>query len=466
MQVSDQPPDNPGEVIDVSTPSPPPERNKGDQLAGAKRHPELTNDQEEPQVTGTPKRRWTDAGGTTKDTTMATVLEEDDEEESKMDEPGFQEKQEEDPPTYEETTEEPLTFAEMYLYMHGELAGKELQDAKETVSVMEYVRSMFKTVFKTHPTQSLAESKRHYPELTDEETDQLLRLFLMDIAVGRADARKWRARLYDIVRSVYKTRRSMMDIVDHRIATSQAAVAPVVNAWTQQNEQQKTDNENDMDVDMTGVDNSPYRFLKSVYTASEITLYRKICETPYGFPSKIRKPTEKEKNIIRGLLEGSILCAHLPAFLKRVCTNAALRMIQNTIQAQVEGDLVLQLPTDFPVYPDFQSRERLVGMILLGIRKSEHPEARVVALLKNAKQVCYDKRGHAVHLIFWTREQAAIWGKEFKTLPFRNRNFALRNEHAEEVDTPMDPHKDQQQFGHVKWELTESEMKSQEDVTT
>ncbi|KAE8988143.1 hypothetical protein PR002_g21849 [Phytophthora rubi] len=272
MQVSDQPPDNPGEVIDVSTPSPPPERNKGDQLAGAKRHPELTNDQEEPQVTGTPKRRWTDAGGTTKDTTMATVLEEDDEEESEMDEPGFQEKQE-DPQTYEETTEEPLTFAEMYLYMHGELAGKELQDAKETVSVMEYVRSMFKTVFKTHPTQSLAESKRHYPELTDEETDQLLRLFLMDIAVGRADTRKWRARLYDIVRSVYKTRRSMMDIVDHRIATSQAAVAPVVNAWTQQNEQQKTDNENDMDVDMTGVDNSPYRFLKKYcihVTAEEI----------------------------------------------------------------------------------------------------------------------------------------------------------------------------------------------------
>ncbi|EGZ25727.1 hypothetical protein PHYSODRAFT_485065, partial [Phytophthora sojae] len=38
-------------------------------------------------------------------------------------------------------------------------------------------------------------------------------------------------------------------------------------------------------------------------------------------------------------------------FLKRICNNASLRVIQNTIKAQVEGDLVLLLQPDFPVYP-------------------------------------------------------------------------------------------------------------------
>ncbi|EGZ04900.1 hypothetical protein PHYSODRAFT_440733, partial [Phytophthora sojae] len=35
----------------------------------------------------------------------------------------------------------------------------------------------------------------------------------------------------------------------------------------------------------------------------------------------------------------------------RICSNASLRVIQNTIKAQVEGDLVLLLQPDFPVYP-------------------------------------------------------------------------------------------------------------------
>ncbi|RLN58289.1 hypothetical protein BBJ29_009502 [Phytophthora kernoviae] len=65
--------------------------------------------------------------------------------------------------------------------------------------------------------------------------------------------------------------------------------------------------------------------------------------------AELRKLTAAETKIIKGLVEGTILCSKLSDFLKRICTNEALRRIQNTIQVQVEGDLVLKLHANFPV---------------------------------------------------------------------------------------------------------------------
>uniref|UniRef100_H3GRT3 Uncharacterized protein n=1 Tax=Phytophthora ramorum TaxID=164328 RepID=H3GRT3_PHYRM len=178
MQAVDPPPDNPAEVIDVSTPSPPSSEDaQGEQTAGVKRHQDLT------EIEG-------EVGDSETDKEMPPALEEDEESQDDL--------------TYEEIVEEPLTFGETYLYLHEELAGKNIQEAKETMSAMEYIENMFMTVFKTHPSLDLTEDKRRYPTLNEEEKEQLLNLFLMDSTIGRADARKWRARLYDITRSLYK----------------------------------------------------------------------------------------------------------------------------------------------------------------------------------------------------------------------------------------------------------------------
>ncbi|ETM97697.1 hypothetical protein PPTG_24855 [Phytophthora nicotianae INRA-310] len=41
-----------------------------------------------------------------------------------------------------------------------------------------------------------------------------------------------------------------------------------------------------------------------------------------------------EKEVIQGILEGTMLCPKLPDFLKRICDAQAYRKIQNTITAQ------------------------------------------------------------------------------------------------------------------------------------
>ncbi|ETK73443.1 hypothetical protein L915_19627 [Phytophthora nicotianae] len=100
-----------------------------------------------------------------------------------------------------------------------------------------------------------------------------------------------------------------------RIATTKATTEPVTNAWPRIGENELKAFESDGDVDMSKEDKSPYRFLKGVYSETAIATY-KICETPYGFSNKIRKPTRQESAIMRGLLEGTILCAQLLPFLK------------------------------------------------------------------------------------------------------------------------------------------------------
>ncbi|KAF1786301.1 hypothetical protein GQ600_368 [Phytophthora cactorum] len=127
---------------------------------------------------------------------------------------------------------------------------------------------------------------------------------------------------------------------------------------------------------------SSFRFLQSKYTQEEITTMRKIWETAYGFLAQLRKPSDMENKV-----------------------------------------------ADFPVYPDFQTRARLVGMITVGLQHGRRDKDKVISLLKEAKQVYYDRNLHAVHIIFWTRELAAKCSRELHSLPFRNRTFTLRNEH-------------------------------------
>ncbi|EEY55362.1 uncharacterized protein PITG_09302 [Phytophthora infestans T30-4] len=119
-------------------------------------------------------------------------------------------------------------------------------------------------------------------------------------------------------------------------------------------------------------------------------------------------------------------------------TSELPRLIQNTIKAQVEGDLMHMPSSQFKVYPNFQSRKQLTNEFFMGIKNSANDPKRVAQMLQEAKQICYDQGHHTVHIICWTREMAIKWNKEFKTLSFRNRQFPLKNAHEEEEPLSQD----------------------------
>lgn len=164
---------------------------------------------------------------------------------------------------------------------------------------------------------------------------------LADMKEATADARKWRARLQALTSAIYKSRSSLSETLTVLEQAVQAKPGPMGNLWSQRLFEQNEQNEEEASASSTG--SSPNRFQCSVYKPDEISVLRELCETRYGYPNTICKPTEQEERVIQGLVEGTILCAKLPDFLKRVCTHQALRLIQNTIRAQVEGGLSCSL---------------------------------------------------------------------------------------------------------------------------
>ncbi|KAE8885379.1 hypothetical protein PF003_g30581 [Phytophthora fragariae] len=447
MKLKEEPPGReapgppPSEVIDLCPQAQGEEDSyMPEQIAGVKRRPEAeaetpASDDEDNQEQKPPKEDNTLAAkvnssqkDAAKDNTSSVVAGVEESIPQNGPDPG----NDDSPPQYDDKDAVILTFTEMYNYLHAEMQNLDTHAALAVESAKEYIQSMFAQVFTSHPTEPLEDSKSHYPQLDDDELEALLRLFIQDRKVGRADARKWKGRLYDITRAIYKSRRSLTDIVEHRITTAKVTVPSLTTMWTNRAAAAATA-PMDQDEDMTDDTTSLFRFHRAQYSPDDIAELRRICETTYGFPSQLRKPSDQETRIIKGLVEGTILCSKLPDFLKRICNNEALRKIQNTIHAQVEGDLIIKLLPEFPVYPDFQTKARLIGNITMGLESGRHDKQKVIALLQAAKQVYYDRKVHAVHIIFWTRELAAKWSQEIKSLPFRNRTFPLINGHPEDT---------------------------------
>ncbi|KAG1685271.1 hypothetical protein DVH05_009639, partial [Phytophthora capsici] len=338
---------------------------------------------------------------------------------------------------YDDEEAEALTFVEMYSFLVDQIKDQTMEQALEAEKETAFMQELFEMIFEQHPDDFLPPGRRRYPQLEDEELELLYKLFILDLKEGHMDSRKWKGRLQTVTRAIYKSRSSLSETLEVLVKSVQAKPAPATNPWSKRLFTEQP-NEEKEDVEMVEGQPSIYRFLQSAYSAEQIVELRQTCETRYGFPSHLRKPTAKESTIIRGLLEGTILCPRLPDFLKRICNPQAYRKIQNTIKAQVEGDLLLKLHPEFKIYPQFQTRKRLTHEFLRGVNTSGNDPAKVTAMLQEAKQICYDQGQHAVHLFFWTREMATKWSKEFSLLSFRNRKFPLRNVHDDEQTTPVE----------------------------
>ncbi|GMF44831.1 unnamed protein product [Phytophthora fragariaefolia] len=254
-----------------------------------------------------------------------------------------------------------------------------------------------KPILQQHENQDLPTAKAHYPQLQTTELAGLLRLCTIVFTQQNKSDQQWIRRIKGLITTIFDSSRPLEDVISLKDELMEEKQDGIV------------------------------RFKTDVYSSDEIEELRSIYKTPYEFPTILREPTNPEKRIIKGLLEGMILAQELPQFLKRTCNNEMLRVIQNTMHAQVEGELMIRLPGQFPVYPDFQTRDRLRYSILQGAKSKGFNMDELTQMLGETKQVCYNAQQHTVHLIYWTREAATKWAQTYKSLPFRNRRFLLIN---------------------------------------
>ncbi|EGZ04653.1 hypothetical protein PHYSODRAFT_343120 [Phytophthora sojae] len=199
-----------------------------------------------------------------------------------------------------------------------------------------------------------------------------------------AMCQQWKNRLRDLTKSIYGSRRSLLDTIELRESEMKVRTTTTSNPWSANPLARAADSQEDDPMEEA---NPIVRFRSDVYSSEEIEAMRAAYTEQHDFPVALRAPTSVEMMITQGLLEGNILAQGLPQFLKRTCENDMLRAIQNTIYAQVEGELSFQLPMEFPVYPDFQTRERLVGAILQGAKRGDMDQAKLTQMLGETKQV-------------------------------------------------------------------------------
>ncbi|KAF1315575.1 hypothetical protein FI667_g15913, partial [Globisporangium splendens] len=108
----------------------------------------------------------------------------------------------------------------------------------------------------------------------------------------------------------------------------------------------------------------PFTFQSDKYSEEEQRNMIRHCKQKFEYTPTLRQPTTMEWEIMLAILEGELLIRYLPQFLRRVYDGDTLFRFQNTIAAQVEGELVGKLSDATQVYKDHQSTGRIVEAIL------------------------------------------------------------------------------------------------------
>ncbi|GMF49234.1 unnamed protein product [Phytophthora fragariaefolia] len=116
-------------------------------------------------------------------------------------------------------------------YLRSELLGLSLERAKNVESAMEYMQRLFEEVFTARPVEPLPPDRGHYADLSGEELEKLTQLFLTDIEDDRANTRKWRARLHNLTRALYKSRKSLAETMEVCAQAAHAKPKQAGNPW-------------------------------------------------------------------------------------------------------------------------------------------------------------------------------------------------------------------------------------------
>lgn len=330
-----------------------------------------------------------------------------------------------------EENQHSLSFGDVFDRLRTAITKDGMNHVKDEGIAKPLVEDMFSIVFGQHELKELPEEKAHYPQLLPDELSGLIRLFDIEVVQHDRTSQQWQRSLRELTASIYNRQNTLVEAIEVKESKLKLQHARNPDPWARNPllKQASADLDEPMEEEQSNI----VRFKTDLYSAEEISIMRNVFETPYDFPTELRASTEIEKKIVQGLLEGTILAQQLPQFLKRTSDNEILRVIQNTIHAQVEGELMFQLPGQFPVYPDFQTRDRLCNAMLQGAKRSGFDIEQLTQMLGETKQVCYNAQQHSVHLIYWTREAANKWSAIYKSVPFRHRRFLVVNAHPVDI---------------------------------
>uniref|UniRef100_A0AAV1V7Y5 CCHC-type domain-containing protein n=2 Tax=Peronospora matthiolae TaxID=2874970 RepID=A0AAV1V7Y5_9STRA len=170
-------------------------------------------------------------------------------------------------------------------------------------------------------------------------------------------------------------------------------------------------------------------FNPAKFSGVEIARLRAVCASPQAPAGQhqVRKGTDDEWKIVLGLIEGTIACRNMPAFLPHILRSEECLRLVSTIQAQVEGELIMQLGRSGGVRVTRQSTKAITERILESAELARVNLPALHNMLGQTKTISYDQVTKSIHFYFFTRETAEKH-KEVR-VPFSGGVYRLLNAH-------------------------------------
>ena len=179
-------------------------------------------------------------------------------------------------------------------------------------------------------------------------------------------------------------------------------------------------------------------FNPAKYPPADIEKLTIVCEAPSkgAFGQFYRDGTAEEWKIIEGLAEGSIACRKLPSFVQSILDSTERIRLLNTIEAQVEGEMIMTLQRHHHIQVSRQSTNSIITMILEAAELVRVNLTALHALISQTKKNVYDKVTKSIHFIFFAKETTRK--HHGMALPFRGGCYSLANPHRPQHGTVWD----------------------------
>ena len=235
----------------------------------------------------------------------------------------------------------------------------------------------------------------------------------------------WVAQAKNVTHSLYNTNWSFTPILQNMISKVKWANLTPLNPWTTST--------TPISGSVEGADGNhgvrptykPFILNPDVYNAMDINTLRALCLQPAVFNSRscLREGTQEEWRTISCRAEGSIVCRRLPVFLNNVLDSKERVRLYRTIQAQVEGELVLHLRSRLNIRMCRPNTSAIKEDILLAAERLRVNQDELRRLLNVDKTIRYNQVERSIHFYFFDRAKA----RELESIqiPFRNAMYRM-----------------------------------------
>uniref|UniRef100_H3GY86 Uncharacterized protein n=1 Tax=Phytophthora ramorum TaxID=164328 RepID=H3GY86_PHYRM len=276
-------------------------------------------------------------------------------------------------------------------------------------------------------------SKQRYPKLRQEEQDLLYDFFNEACILSKNSYAQWDRLVHKITQDLYNTKWSFKHILQNMTSSTKWARITPLNQWAAKVKVGRSPDTEHSSPQAEDIGYLDYMFNPAVYSKDDMAKLSELClqQQSGGNQRRLREGTKDEWRIISGLAEGTIVSRKTPPFLRSVLDSRERLRLYKTIQAQVEGELVMKLRNGTGIRLTRQSTSSIKEDILLAAEQAHVNQNELRTMLNVTKTISYNYVRRSIHFFFFDRATARK--HELTTVPFKRTIYRLANAHIKDT---------------------------------